>query len=225
MGQGNTGQTGLGGMIGGELGLAFDPYGAAMDQYQKYFHQAGQFQNPFYRAGTAALPQYQSYLQGMRDPMAYIEHLMSGYKESPSALALARSALRGGENAASASGLLGSTPFAQQMAQTSADITAQDQNRWLQNVLGAGSQYGMGLSNLLGRGQMAGNALTGLYSNLGQLMGQGSYGQQAAREAAWGDIIGGQMQRQQEQQQQGGGWGDVIASAVPLIGSVLSSLL
>jgi hypothetical protein len=182
---------GLGGLLGGLFGDSGAPYDAAMDQYQKYAKKAESYQNPFFNAGVGAIPDYQKWLQGMSNPSGFINGLMGQYQESPWAKYQQQQSMRAGTNAASASGLTGSTPFAQQMQQNAANISSQDMNQWLQNVLGINTQYGQGQQNLMTGGQNAANALTNMYGNLGQQMGEAAYGKKAGENQDFWNTIGG----------------------------------
>ena len=117
---------------------------------------------------------------------------MGQYQESPYAQYLQKQSMRAGTNAASASGLTGSTPFAQQLQQNAGNIANQDQNQWLQNVLGINTQYGQGQNNLINSGQNSANTLSSLYNQMGQNMGEAAYGKQAGKQQDfWNTIAGG----------------------------------
>ena len=92
---------------------------------------------------------------------------------------------------ASASGLSGSTPLAQQLQQNAGNISSQDMNQWLQNVLGVNTQYGAGQYALMGQGANAANALLQMLTQYGELMGQGAYGKEAGRQQDRSNTIGG----------------------------------
>jgi hypothetical protein len=184
-------QGGLGQFLGGLFGGSDKPYKDAMDQFQKYFKQAQGFQNPFWMAGVGALPQMQQYLAGMKDPSGFINKQMGKYKESPYAKYEQEQGLRAAQNMGSASGLTGSTPLTQFAQQQAQDISSQDMNTWLQNVLGVNTQYGQGLQGLIGGGQQAANSISDLLSKLGQLMGQGAYGAGAGKQQDTSNLIGG----------------------------------
>lgn len=166
---GNAGQYGL---LGGLLGGNDNPYESAMDEYQKWANQANQQQQPFYNAGVGAIGQYQDWLKGMKDPSAFMNNLMGQYQESPYAQYMKRQAQNAGINAASASGLMGSTPFMQQMQENAQNISNKDLNSWLNNVLGINQQYGQGIGNLMAGGQGAANALTQMFGNMAGSLGQ-----------------------------------------------------
>lgn len=180
-----------GGLIGGLFGDSGAPYDAAMDQYKEWANKAQGTQQPFLNAGTNALGNYQDWLSGMKDPSSFINNLMGNYQQSPWAKFQQQQSMRAGTNAASASGLTGSTPFAQQMQQNAQNISSQDMNQWLQNVLGINTQYGQGQNNLINTGANAANALTNMYGQMGQQMGQAAYGQKAGENQDWSNMIGG----------------------------------
>jgi len=190
--QGGQGlQGGLGQFFGGLFGNSGAPYGDAMKQFENYFGKAKDTQNPFYQAGVGALPQYQNWLSGMKNPSGFINNLMGGYQESPFAKFQQQQGIRAAQNMGSASGLTGSTPLTQFAQQNAQNISSQDMNQWLQNVLGVNTQYGSGLNNLISGGQGAANNISSLLSQLGVLMGQGAYGQRAGENQDRSNMIGG----------------------------------
>lgn len=183
--------SGLGGLFGGLFGDSGAPYDAAMDQYKEWSDKAQQAQNPFYNAGAGAIPDYQKWLQGQQDPSGFINKLMGQYQASPYSQYLQQQNQRAGTNFASANGLMGSTPMMQQMQQNSNNIASGDMNQWLQNVLGINTQYGQGQQNMMGMGATAANALTNMYGNMGQQMGQAAYGKEAGGQNDMWNTIGG----------------------------------
>lgn len=185
---------GLGGLLGGLFGNSGAPYEDAMKQYQQWANQAQGVQNPFLQAGQGAIGDYQNWLGGMKDPSGFINNIMGQYQQSPYAKYLQNQSMRAGQNAASASGMMGSTPMMEQMQQNAGNIASGDMNQWLQNVLGINSQYGAGQAGLMGMGQNAANALTNMYGQMGQQMGQAAYGQRAGQNQDLSNMIGGGLQ-------------------------------
>lgn len=183
--------SGLGGFLGGLFGHSGKPYDKAMEQYKQYAQQAQATQQPFYDAGTGAIGEYQNWLNSQKDPSKFINDQMSQYQESPYAQYMQQQSMNAGQNAASASGLMGSTPLMQQLQQNAGNIASQDQNQWLQNVLGINSQYGQGQQNLMSGGQNSANSLTNMLNQMGNNMGQAAYGQQAGRNQDFWNTIGG----------------------------------
>ncbi len=184
---------GLGGLLGGLFGDSGGPYEKQMDQYQQYAGKAEGVQNPYLQAGNRALGDYQSWLQGQKDPSAFINNQMGQYQASPYSQYLQQQAMRAGQNAASANGLSGSTPMMQFMQQNAGNIASQDQNQWLQHVLGINTQYGQGQHNLVQGGQQSANALTNMYGDMGRQMGDAAYGKQAGENQDFWNTIGGAL--------------------------------
>jgi len=182
---------GLGSILGGIFGASNDPYKAGMDQYKKYAQQGINVQQPFYNAGQQGMGNYQNWLQQMQNPSQFINNTMNQYQQSPWAQNEQQQAMNMGNNYASANGLSGSTPMAQQMQQNASNISSQDMQNWLGNVLGINSQYGQGQQNLMGVGQNAANQISGMYGNMANAMGSGAYGSAANQNNSWGNILGG----------------------------------
>lgn len=168
------------------------PYGEGFDATKPYFDEAKNQQNPFAQQGKEAGGQYQDWLQGQKDPSEFINKIMGGYQESPWAKYQQQNSVRAGQNAASASGLSGSTPFAQQLQQNASGITSEDQNKYVGNALGVNTQYGQGLNNEMGYGQHANDIISQLISNQGNMAGGAAYGDQAYKnqnsDAMWANI-------------------------------------
>jgi len=182
---------GLGDIFGSIFGGQGDAYKDAQKQYEKYMNQAQSYQNPFFNAGQRGLGSLQEWLGGMRNPSKFINNQMDKYQESPYARNLQQQAMNAGMNMGSASGLLGSTPLMQQMQQNAGNISSQDQQQWLQNVLGINSLYGQGQAGLAGMGQDAANNLSGISNRAGQDMSQLAYNQRRAEQQRWPQAFAG----------------------------------
>lgn len=182
---------GLGGLFGGMFGNSDKPYDAAMQQFQQWANKGQQTQQPYLDAGTGAIGDYQKWLQSQQDPSKFINDQMKNYQTSDYAKNLQQQSMNAGQNAASASGLMGSTPLMQQLQNNAGQITSADQNQWLQNVLGINTQYGQGQNNLMTGGQNAANSLTNMYNQMGQNMGEAAYGQQAGKNQDRNNMFGG----------------------------------
>ena len=183
--------SGLGGLLGGLFGDSGKPYEDAMKQYQEWAQKSQGTQQPYLNAGTGAIGDYQKWLQSQQDPSKFINDQMKNYQTSDYAQNLQQQAMNSGQNAASASGLMGSTPMMQEMQKNAGNIASADQNQWLQNVLGINTQYGQGQQNLMTGGQNAANSLTNMYNQMGQNMGQAAYGQTAGKQQDFWNTIGG----------------------------------
>lgn len=185
------GASGLGSIFGGLFGK--DPYKNAMKEYERGANTAASYQNPFYNAGTGALGEFQNYLKGMKDPSEFLNNLMKDYHESEFTKNLKNASERSGVNAASASGLIGSTPFLKQQQKNAAEIESSGMNDWLSKALGLNTQYGGGLEKLMGMGENAGNKLSDIFSQLAENKAGTSYGSDMARNKQMQDFFSGLM--------------------------------
>lgn len=184
---------GIGSLISGGMGMGASPYSAGMKPLKDYSQQAIDYQNPFYKGGTDAIPKYTNWLDTMKDPSQFINNTMNSYQQSPFAKFQQQQSMRAANNSASANGLLGSTPMQMQAQQNAQNISSQDMQQWLQNVLGVNSQYGQGQQGMVGMGQNSANNMSSIMSQLAQLMSGAQYGQQAGSNQDMGNIIGGLM--------------------------------
>lgn len=172
----------------GNSGAPYEDYG---HEYQKYANQGKEYQNPFFQAGQRGMGNYEGWLEGQKDPSGFINNLMGGYQQSPWAKFQMSQGQNAANNAASASGLMGSTPFMQASQDYARNISSQDQNQWLQNVLGVNTQYGQGQQNLMNTGQTAANSLSQIQELLGQNMGAAAYGKTMGENKDRGNMISG----------------------------------
>lgn len=182
---------GLGELLGGLFGNTGAPYGDAMKQYQDWANKSQQVQQPYLNAGQGAIGDYQKWLQGQKDPGAFLNNLQKQYQSSPYARYLQEQSQFAGENAASASGLTGSTPFMQQQQQNAGNIAQQGLSDWLQKALGINTKYGQGQNNLINSGQNSANALTNMYGNTGQQMGEAAANKKGGENQDFWKTIGG----------------------------------
>lgn len=192
----------LGGAIPGFaqyfFGRSDTPYKRAEDAYNPHYRQSREAQNPFYEAGQRGMQDFQNWLAQMKDPSAFINKLMGNYQESPWAHIQQQNARRAGINAASASGLIGSTPYLQQAQQNAHNISQEDMMNWLKNVLGINTEYGQGQHDLYTGGQHAADEISNIERDAGDWYAQNAYNksqaQQSDKNALWGGIsklIGG----------------------------------
>lgn len=182
--------SGIGGFFGGIFNDSGKPYDKAMEQYQKYMQMGQNTQQPYLNAGNQAIGDFQKWLGNQRDPSAFINNLMNNYQESPYAHMLKQQAMNAGNNAASASGMIGSSPLMTQQMQNAGQIASGDMNSWLQNVLGINTQYGHGQEDLMHGGQVSANSLTNMYNDMGNKMGDAAYNKEASKQNNLWNTIG-----------------------------------
>jgi hypothetical protein len=191
---------GLASLLGG-LGTsqAYSGLGAQLGQLQplleKYRQMAVGGLAPFQKAGVGALGQFQQALGGMADPQAYINKVMGSYQQSPEAHQQIQQAMQAANQAASASGMLGSGAEQTALQKQAQQLTAADQQRYLQNVLGVGGQYRAGLGQLLGLGAQTGAQMgqfdIGTGQDIANVLARQAQAQAQAQQAQTGGILGG----------------------------------
>jgi hypothetical protein len=165
------------------------PYQDASNAYSKYANMGANAMNPFMQGGSAEIPQYQAWLKSMSNPMQFQNNLMSQYQESPNAKFMQQQAIRSAQNAGSAEGTVGSSPYNLQVQQNASNISQQDMHNWMSNVLGLNTQYGSGLGNMMNMGEQGANSLLSLYGNEAGAQGNAAYGAAAAQNNNQGNIF------------------------------------
>jgi hypothetical protein len=147
-----------------------------MQQQQQIANQAGQYFNPYMQAGQGALGAFQGALAQGQDPMALYNQMLSGYRESPEFNAQLQAGTNAANNAASASGMLGSGAEAQAAAGRAQDLRSQDVQNYLNSVMGLRNQYLQGQQSLVDTGMQGATGGANVLNNLGQDIGQGYTG-------------------------------------------------
>ena len=167
-----------------------NPYDQAMKTYQPF----GQQLSPYEAAGGYSLPRYE---QGLGEQMqdngvGQIDNILNQYHYSPWAQHETQGATQAANNAATASGLLGTPQEQEALAGKISGITSQDQQQFLNNALG---QYDQGLQGLYGLSNLGYNATNQYGDYLGNLANYQAQRQNAqnqhdaARNASlWGGI-------------------------------------
>ena len=107
----------------------------------------------------------------MQDPQAFYQKMMSGYAMSPQAQMQQQQAIKSANQAAAASGMLGGGAEQKALADYSQQLSARDQQQWLQNMMGINTQYLGGLQDLMQRGFGAGQQMGGWTMGAGQDIG------------------------------------------------------
>lgn len=217
---------GLSGIMQGLFGNSGKPYSDATSAYNntidQRFPQLQENINPYMEAGTNAIPQVNNALRGaegaygnvgaslsrMSDPRAFMDSILKGYQESPGAMMEREAGNKGINNAASASGMLGSGALYKSAADYNQRLTARDMQQYLQNILGINKDY---LSGEMGRATGLTNLGTNGYGSLAHMGEQGAaslnnliaqimqHQAEANREGAYGE-------RKQEQEDEGSFW-------------------
>lgn len=183
--------SGLGEMAGGIFGNSGSPFSAASNAYNQYAQQGAAAEQPYQQAGENAIGNYQKWAQSMSNPTQFNNQLMSQYQESPYAKFMQQQAIRSAQNAGSAEGMVGSSPYNLQVEQNASNISGQDMNNWMQNVLGLNTQYGNAEQNMMNTGANAANSLVNLYGNEANAQGEAAAGEAAGQNKDENNGIGG----------------------------------
>lgn len=186
--------TGIGGALGSMLFGGDDGYGDIAPQLKDYLSKAVGYMDPYEKMGKGALGDYFAQLKQAEDPTQYIGSIMSKYQESPGAQFQRKQGLADISTGAAARGLLGSGAQARSMMKYGQGLSAQDQQQYLQNVLGLRGQTLGGLAGLGQMGEQAagqmGQWTYGTGENLANLQSQMAAAQQKQQSQMFGDILG-----------------------------------
>lgn len=125
----------------------------AQDQMRKYYEQGRSDLAPWRTAGENAIPQFQSDLDTINN-MGH-GNWMNDYRESPQARYQTEHAMTSMNNAAAATGLLGSGGNQQENANIANDIASKDQQQFFNNEMDIRQSHMGGLNNLMGYGSGA----------------------------------------------------------------------
>jgi len=172
----------------GQQGIdALKQYGQqGIDAFRQYGQQANQGLQPYQTSGQGEINPYMQNYQRMLDPNKFINEQMSGYMESPWAKMQMAKGQNSIQNAASAGGGLGGTNYMADMGDYARNITAADQQNYLNNAMNVwngglgrqGEMVGMGhnASGQMGKNMMnTGNNIGNAYNSMGQGV-SGNYG-------------------------------------------------
>jgi len=166
------------------------PYEDASKVYNQYYQQGMGELQPYNQMGQQGMQNYSNALSGMANPTAYINNIMSQYSMSPGAQFEMQQGTQAAQNAASASGMLGSGAYGKGMEEFATGLTSQDMQQYLQNALGVQGQYLGGESNLGQMGLNAGSQMNAAAQQAAQQQSALKYGQEQAPLNAFYNLLG-----------------------------------
>ena len=134
-------------------------------ELQQYTQQGQSFLNPYNQAGQSVLPQYQSFLNNLQNMNN--GNWVQNYTQSPYAKLMTNNALNSMNNAAAASGALGSGANQQENGQVANQIASSDMQNFYNDQMGINQQIMGGFNSLLGTGANAAGQQAGLSGQLG----------------------------------------------------------
>lgn len=177
-------------------------YKEAQDEMQKYYDQSMAMQQPYNQYGMQAYGPLSGAMSNLLDPTKLQSGWAGSYEMSPYAQQLQQEATGQGMDAASAMGLLGSSPAIRAIQQGASNIMSADRQQYLNDLMqkylaGAGLAQGLyntGASTAANMGQQTmqmGDTMAGLKAGQRQA-GAGMIGQGiGALAGAGGSFLGG----------------------------------
>jgi hypothetical protein len=174
----------------GMLDSFFNPgkaYKKADEAMQPYYQQSQQAIQPYMQHGQEAYGNLSGAMQSLLNPTELYDQWLGDYKQSDAAGYARERAENAGRDAANSMGWGGSTPATQAIQAGSARIGAEDEQRYMSQLLNqylAGANIAQGI---YGTGANAANQFGQNAMNMGQNSAQMAYGQQAAP----GNLLGG----------------------------------
>lgn len=165
----------------------------AMQARQEAEQRARQDLNPYIESGRNALGNYEGGLAEMRDQPAFLEKILSGYKPSSAYSRRMQEGLQAIKQAYGAQGgMYGSGDYDKALMEHGQYLADQDQQQYLNNILGIRGDYLDRTSGLVDKGYGASNNL----ANIAYGTGQGIAGNQmdlgaaqAQKELARGGLL------------------------------------
>jgi hypothetical protein len=151
---------------------AAETIGQSVDEAQGY-------QQPYQQAGAGQIGNLQEMIQRLMNPQQFMGDMMSGYEQSPYASAATDAGTEAGMQTAEQMGLGGSSNELSGITSTAQNISQQDRNNYLNQLMGLYGQAGQMGQNLAGMGQTAAQ-------NMGQV------GMSGARDIAGLNVAGNQ---------------------------------
>jgi len=173
-------------------------YERQMQQSQQQYNQAGQTMQPYVDQGQQAYGNYNTAMQNLMNPSALQDEWMKSYAPSEQAKYTSQMAGQQGLDAASAMGVMGSTPAMQAVQAGTSQIMADDKQRYLDQLM---QKYmaGAGIAgNIYNTGVNAAGTQTGVrQQQAGSTMqsapdlAQMRYGQGSSGSRFLGNVLGG----------------------------------
>lgn len=179
--------------FGKMLSSFFNPgkgYEKAQNALEKYYQQGQSYLQPYNQHGQEAYGNLSGAMEKLLNPAQLYDEFAASYQPSEYARLNKERALNDAMRAASSMGMVGSTPALQAIQGGLHEIDAQDQMRYIENLINQYLQganiaqgiYGQGANTA---GQMGQNAL-----NFGNSAAEMAYGKQNAPGQLFGNLLG-----------------------------------
>lgn len=143
-----------------------------LNELKKYGLEGANFLNPYATAGEGQIGALQRAIASMINPGQYYNQIMSNYQESPAAKMQQEVGTNNALNAASASGMLGSSDLLNDINQQSQNISNQDMQQYFNNMMGINTQGLNMAQHMYDAGYGADAQKASIYNNLARAIAQ-----------------------------------------------------
>jgi hypothetical protein len=164
-------------------------YKKAQEQLDKYYNQSQGYYQPYVNQGQEAYGDLNNAMKSLLNPTELYDQWMNSYQTSDAAKFAQERAMDQGLNAASAMGVLGSTPAIKSIQSGTNQIGAEDQLNYINQLMGMylpGAQLAQGI---YGTGANAGMAMGQNANQMGQNSAQMAFGKQNAPGQMFNDLL------------------------------------
>lgn len=164
-------------------------YQKAQEQLDQYYNQGQQYLQPYNQQGQEQYGNLSGAVNNLLNPSSLMDRWMQDYKQSEQSKIAQARAMESGNNAASAMGMVGSTPALQAMQAGASEIGAQDEQRYIERLI---QQYLQGANlaqGIYGQGANTTGAMSNNAANMGQNSAQMAYGRQNAPGQMFNDLL------------------------------------
>lgn len=165
-------------------------YKKAQNQLDKYYQQSQQQLQPYNQNAQNMYGQLSDATTNLLNPSSLMDKWINDYQMSDQAKFAQNRAMDSGINAASAMGLVGSSPALQALQYGQSEIGAQDEQRYIERMI---NQYlqGAGLAQgIYGQGANAAGNMSNNAMNMGSSAAEMAYGRQNAPGQLFGNLLG-----------------------------------
>lgn len=165
-------------------------YEKGQEQLDKYYQQGQNYLQPYNQQGQEQYGNLSGAIEGLLNPSSLHDRWLQDYNQSEASKIAQARAMEQGNRAASSMGIMGSTPALQAMQAGSSEIGAQNQMRYIEQMI---QQYlqGAGLAqNVYGQGANAASMQGQNAMNMGGESANMAFGKQNAPGQLFGNILG-----------------------------------
>lgn len=184
---------GLAGIFGSKMFQSFlhpeRGYEKGQEQLNQYYDQGQNYLQPYNQQGQQAYGQLNGAIDNLLNPQQLYDEFLQNYHQSDASKYAQERAMNQGNRAASSMGILGSTPALQAIQAGTAEIGAQDEQRYLERLI---NQYLQGANlaqGVYGTGAQAGSQQAQNALNMGTGSAQLAFGQQNAPGQLFNDLL------------------------------------